>query len=94
MIGHKGERAGTRELVITKYLYTIIYRLTAGKVRIIAMVYQSRQHPSKQQFYLSKILMMRQHCLASLSLRGRDRGWGEVLHLRQLCHVFWKTRWI
>ncbi len=45
MIGHEGKRAGTRELVITKYPYTIIYRLTAGKIRIVAVIHQSRQYP-------------------------------------------------
>ena len=45
MIGHEGKRAGTRELVITKYPYTIIYRLTADKVRIVAVTHQSRKHP-------------------------------------------------
>lgn len=47
MIGHEGKRAGTRELVITKYPYTIIYRLTSEKIRIVAVVHQSRQYPSK-----------------------------------------------
>lgn len=47
MLGHEGKRTGTRELVMPKYPYTIIYRLTADKVRIVAVVHQARQHPSK-----------------------------------------------
>lgn len=39
--GHEGKRAGTRELVLPKYPYTILYRLTAGKVRIVAVLHQA-----------------------------------------------------
>ena len=46
MLGHAGQRAGTRELVLPKYPYTIVYRLTANKVRIVAVTHQSRKHPS------------------------------------------------
>lgn len=46
MLGHVGRRAGTRELVITRYPYLIIYRLDAKKVRILAVVHQSRKNPS------------------------------------------------
>jgi addiction module RelE/StbE family toxin len=41
-MGKTGEIAGTRELVISKYPYTIIYRLTADKVRVIAVLHQSQ----------------------------------------------------
>lgn len=45
MIGHFGRRAGTRELVINRYPYVIIYRLTAKKVLVAAVLHQSRKHP-------------------------------------------------
>lgn len=44
LLGHAGRRAGTRELVITRYPYLIIYRLDAKKVRVLAVVHQSRRH--------------------------------------------------
>ena len=43
LLGHMGRRAGTRELVITRYPYLIIYRLDAKKVRVLAVVHQSRK---------------------------------------------------
>lgn len=48
MLGHAGQRAGIRELVLSKYPYTIIYRLTLKMVHIVAVVHQSRQYPSKK----------------------------------------------
>lgn len=45
MLGHEGRRAGTSELVLTKYPYTIVYRLTADKVRIVAVIHQARKYP-------------------------------------------------
>lgn len=44
MTGRAGDRDGTRELVITKYPYTLIYKLTADKVRIVAVIHQSQQN--------------------------------------------------
>lgn len=44
MMGHAGRRAGTRELVITRYPYVIIYRLTAKKIFVAAILHQSRTH--------------------------------------------------
>lgn len=44
-VGHEGAESGTRELVLTKYPYTIVYRLTAAKIRIVAIMHQSRQYP-------------------------------------------------
>ncbi len=44
LIGHEGRRAGTREIVVTKYPYTLIYRLTAKKIGVLAVVHQSRIH--------------------------------------------------
>ena len=46
MLGHTGLRTGTRELVLSKYPYTIIYRLTLKKLHIVAVVHQSQLHPS------------------------------------------------
>ncbi len=37
MLGHIGQRAGTRELVLSKYPYTLIYRLTQKKIGIVAV---------------------------------------------------------
>lgn len=46
LLGHPGQRAGTRELVLSKYPYTIVYRLTSDKVRIVAVLHHSRKHPA------------------------------------------------
>jgi len=46
MMGHPGEIAGIRELSLSKYPYTLIYRLTAEKVLIAAVVHQSMTHRS------------------------------------------------
>ena len=45
LIGREGEIAGTRELVVPHYPYTIVYRLNAAKIRIVAVLHQSRQYP-------------------------------------------------
>jgi toxin ParE1/3/4 len=45
MLGHVGRRLGTRELVLPKYPYTIVYRLTVKKVIIAAVIHQSRRNP-------------------------------------------------
>lgn len=42
MIGHTRQRSGTRQMVMPKYPYTIVYRVSASKVRIVA-VYHQRQ---------------------------------------------------
>jgi toxin ParE1/3/4 len=44
MLGHVGRKTGTRELVTLRYPYLIIYRLTAKKVYIVAVVHQSRKY--------------------------------------------------
>ncbi len=44
MLGHVGQRPGTRELVMVKYHYSLIYRLTPKKIGIVAVVHQSRKH--------------------------------------------------
>ena len=46
MLGHTGQRTGTRELVLPKYPYTIIYHLTLKKIHIVAVAHQSQQYPS------------------------------------------------
>jgi plasmid stabilization system protein ParE len=46
MLGHVGRRLGTRELVLSKYPYTIVYRLTVKKIIIAAVIHQSRKNPS------------------------------------------------
>lgn len=45
MLGHQGRAIGTRELVIPQYPYTLIYKLTSTKVKIIAVVHQSKKYP-------------------------------------------------
>jgi plasmid stabilization system protein ParE len=44
MLGHSGLRSGTRELVLKRYPYTLIYRLTVKKIGIVAVMHQSRKH--------------------------------------------------
>jgi plasmid stabilization system protein ParE len=43
MLGHVGQREGTRELVMTQYPYSLVYRLTPKKIGIVAVVHQSRK---------------------------------------------------
>ena len=44
-LGHVGRHSGTRELVLSRYPYTLVYRLTTNKIRILAVLHQSRQYP-------------------------------------------------
>jgi addiction module RelE/StbE family toxin len=44
MTGKPWRRTGTRKLVLTKYPYSIIYRLTPEKVIVLAVAHQSRKH--------------------------------------------------
>lgn len=44
MMGKPWLRAGTRKLVLTKFPYSIIYKLTATKVIVLAVAHQSRKH--------------------------------------------------
>lgn len=44
MLGHMGRRAGTRELVMPRSPYLIVYRLDVKKVRVVAVVHQSRKN--------------------------------------------------
>lgn len=41
MLGPIGKRAGIRELVMTKYPYTLIYRLTTTKIFVVAVLHQA-----------------------------------------------------
>lgn len=43
-VGHTGKREGTRELVLSRYPYTLIYRLSATRVVIVAVVHQRQKH--------------------------------------------------
>lgn len=44
MIGHAGRRQGTRELVLTRYPYILIYRLTPKRIGIVAVLHQSMKY--------------------------------------------------
>jgi len=44
MLGHVGYRVGIRELVMSKYPYTLIYRVTSKKIGVVAVIHQSRKH--------------------------------------------------
>jgi addiction module RelE/StbE family toxin len=44
LIGHSGRRANTRELVLSKYPYIVVYRVTASKVIIAAVLHQRQKH--------------------------------------------------
>jgi toxin ParE1/3/4 len=45
MIGHTGRRPGTREIIVPRYPYFIVYRLTATRISILAVMHQARQYP-------------------------------------------------
>lgn len=45
LAGRAGRLRGTRELVITRYPYTIIYRVRRTIVQIIRVVLQARKFP-------------------------------------------------
>ncbi len=44
MLGRGGRNSGTREIVLGRYPYIIVYRLVARKVRILTVVHQSQQY--------------------------------------------------
>ena len=46
-IGRPGRIAGTRELVITRTPYVVIYRITAGNVDILAVFHHARNLPER-----------------------------------------------
>jgi addiction module RelE/StbE family toxin len=43
-VGHAGKREGTRELVLTKYPYTLIYKLSATRIVIVAVVHKRQKN--------------------------------------------------
>lgn len=45
LLGREGSNPGTRELVLARYPFTLIYRVTASKIRILTVLHQSRQYP-------------------------------------------------
>ncbi|MDO8754651.1 MAG: type II toxin-antitoxin system RelE/ParE family toxin [Anaerolineales bacterium] len=49
MMGNPWRRAGTRKLVLKKYPYTIIYRLTTVAVFVLAVAHQSRKHTGSEK---------------------------------------------
>lgn len=44
MLGHIGRRSGTRELVLPRYPYTLVYRVYAARLVIVAVLHQSRKY--------------------------------------------------
>jgi plasmid stabilization system protein ParE len=44
LIGHQGRRSGTRELVLTKYPYILIYRVTVTKIIVAAVLHQRQKN--------------------------------------------------
>jgi addiction module RelE/StbE family toxin len=44
MTGKPWTRAGTRKLVLSKFPYSIIYKLTPAKVIVLAVAHQSRKN--------------------------------------------------
>jgi plasmid stabilization system protein ParE len=47
MTGKPWLREGTRKLVLTKFPYSIIYKLTSTKVIVLAVAHQSRKHSAR-----------------------------------------------
>ena len=45
LIGRKGQRSGTRELVVSNTPFTIIYRVDNTVVRIGRILHQARRYP-------------------------------------------------
>ncbi len=41
LMGKPWSRAGTRKLVLQKYTYSILYKITASKIVILAVVHQA-----------------------------------------------------
>ena len=44
-LGHDGRCSGTRELVLARYPFTVVYRLTTNKIRVLTVLHQSRKYP-------------------------------------------------
>lgn len=49
MLGKPWRRAGTRKLVLKKYPYSIIYRLTPVTVVVLTVAHQSRKHTGSKK---------------------------------------------
>jgi toxin ParE1/3/4 len=49
MLGKPWRRAGTRKLVLKKYPYSIIYRLTPVMVFVLTVAHQSRKHTGSKK---------------------------------------------
>lgn len=47
LLGKPWRCAGTRKLVLTKYPYSIIYRLTPATVFVLTIAHQSRKHTER-----------------------------------------------
>ncbi|RWC32735.1 MAG: type II toxin-antitoxin system RelE/ParE family toxin [Mesorhizobium sp.] len=45
MIGRKGRASGTRELVISRTPYILVYRVRGGDVEVLAVVHGAREWP-------------------------------------------------
>jgi addiction module RelE/StbE family toxin len=43
--GKKGRKDGTRELVVSKAPFVIVYRVLQGYIEIVAILHTSRQYP-------------------------------------------------
>lgn len=46
LLGRDGSNPGTRELIIPKYPYTLIYRLTPTRIHILTVLHQKMKYPS------------------------------------------------
>jgi addiction module RelE/StbE family toxin len=44
-MGRPGNITGTRELVITRTPYVVVYRIAAGQVDILAVIHHAREWP-------------------------------------------------
>lgn len=44
-LGRTGSRSGRRELVLSRYPFTIHYRVTKSKIKIVRVLHQARKYP-------------------------------------------------
>lgn len=44
-VGRVGRVRGTRELIITRYPYIVVYRVLRTKVQVVRVVHQSKKYP-------------------------------------------------
>jgi len=51
MMARPGWRAGTRELVITRYSYFVVYEVEAGDVTVADVIHTRQQWPSTKGEY-------------------------------------------